>query len=187
MSYAFVSPRTLNFHPPETRRGSLFSFDFSTRPYGVLIDVLFIAPVIIIRVLRRPSTRVIDPSHWNFNFLHLGYPILSHFLAPPKQTTQGGFNLGGTNATGQVAAFPTNFELVDLDTPQDVYTKKSYETGEEMVLVFSDEFETDGRTFFPGDDPFWEAVDLHYWGTVRNLFLSDIGVVSELSLHKERS
>lgn len=32
-------------------------------------------------------------------------------------------------------------------------------------LVFSDEFELDGRTFYPGDDPYWEAVDLHYWGT----------------------
>jgi hypothetical protein len=30
-------------------------------------------------------------------------------------------------------------------------------------LVFSDEFNTDGRTFYPGDDPYWEAVDLHYW------------------------
>lgn len=38
--------------------------------------------------------------------------------------------------------------------------------GEDLVLVFSDEFNTDGRTFYPGDDPFWEAVDLHYWGTV---------------------
>lgn len=34
-----------------------------------------------------------------------------------------------------------------------------------MELVFSDEFNTDGRTFYPGDDPFWEAVDLHYWPT----------------------
>jgi beta-glucanase (GH16 family) len=33
-------------------------------------------------------------------------------------------------------------------------------------LVFSDEFNVDGRSFYPGDDPFWEAVDLHYWGTV---------------------
>ena len=32
-------------------------------------------------------------------------------------------------------------------------------------LVWSDEFNTDGRTFYPGDDPFWEAEDLHYWGT----------------------
>jgi hypothetical protein len=33
------------------------------------------------------------------------------------------------------------------------------------MLVFSDEFNTDGRTFYPGDDPYWEAVDLHYWQT----------------------
>ena len=32
-----------------------------------------------------------------------------------------------------------------------------------MDLVFSDEFNTDGRTFYPGDDPYWEAADLHYW------------------------
>ncbi|KAG1851404.1 beta-glucan synthesis-associated protein-domain-containing protein [Suillus subluteus] len=32
-----------------------------------------------------------------------------------------------------------------------------------MELVFSDEFNTPGRTFWPGDDPYWEAVDLHYW------------------------
>jgi hypothetical protein len=32
-----------------------------------------------------------------------------------------------------------------------------------MKLVFSDEFNTDGRTFYPGDDPYWEAEDLHYW------------------------
>ncbi|KAJ2712142.1 beta-glucan synthesis-associated protein, partial [Coemansia spiralis] len=32
-------------------------------------------------------------------------------------------------------------------------------------LVFSDEFEKDGRTFGPGEDPTWEAVDLWYWPT----------------------
>ena len=34
-----------------------------------------------------------------------------------------------------------------------------------MQLIFSDEFNTDGRTFYPGDDPYWEAADLHYWAT----------------------
>lgn len=34
-----------------------------------------------------------------------------------------------------------------------------------MQLVFSDEFNVDGRSFYPGDDPYWEAVDLHYWQT----------------------
>lgn len=61
--------------------------------------------------------------------------------------------------------------------------------GETWELVFSDEFNTPGRTFWPGgasfisfsllttafivvrlvpssaDDPYWEAQDLHSWGT----------------------
>jgi hypothetical protein len=35
--------------------------------------------------------------------------------------------------------------------------------GTSYDLVFSDEFNVDGRSFYPGDDPYWEAVDLHYW------------------------
>jgi hypothetical protein len=27
-----------------------------------------------------------------------------------------------------------------------------------LKMVFSDEFETEGRTFWPGDDPFWEGM-----------------------------
>jgi beta-glucanase (GH16 family) len=59
-----------------------------------------------------------------------------------------------------------DFALIDKDTPQSAYSRKSHETGENMVLVFSDEFDRDGRSFYPGDDPYWEAVDLWYWGTV---------------------
>lgn len=72
------------------------------------------------------------------------------------------------------------FQLIDPDTPPEAYTHKSLDTGEEWDLVFSDEFNEDGRTFYNGgldnstnaylsrvigDDPFWEAVDLHYWQT----------------------
>lgn len=67
-----------------------------------------------------------------------------------------------------------NFGLIDLDTPKDVYHKTSYRDGSTMALVFSDEFNTDGRTFYPGDDPYWEAVDLHYWAGVFPLPLDDI-------------
>ena len=88
-----------------------------------------------------------------------------------KQTNQGGFNLGGTNATGQVPNITGNFGLIDRDTPASAMTKTSYTSGEEFVLVFSDEFNTDGRTFYPGDDPYWEAVNFHYWGTVGFFFL----------------
>ena len=59
---------------------------------------------------------------------------------------------------------PGNWGLIDLDTPQNLYTKPSYhDPSQTLQLVFSDEFNTDGRTFYPGDDPYWEAVDLHYW------------------------
>jgi len=53
------------------------------------------------------------------------------------------------------------FALIDPDTPTSAYTEISPNTGEEYQLVFSDEFETEGRSFYPGDDPFWEAVDLN--------------------------
>lgn len=56
-----------------------------------------------------------------------------------------------------------NWALIDVDTPQSAYTQTSYVDGTEWDLVFSDEFNTDGRTFYPGDDPYWEAVNLHYW------------------------
>lgn len=55
--------------------------------------------------------------------------------------------------------------LIDPATPKSAYTKTSWNGGGTYELVFSDEFNVDGRTFYPGDDPYWEAVDLHYWET----------------------
>jgi len=64
----------------------------------------------------------------------------------------------------QVPTMPGNWGLIDLDTPKEAYTKRSWDDPTQtMRLVFSDEFNVDGRTFYPGDDPYWEAVDLHYW------------------------
>ncbi|KAJ6604495.1 beta-glucan synthesis-associated protein [Mycena vulgaris] len=97
--------------------------------------------------------------------LFAGYPLISHFTSHPLSFF-GGFNVGGINATGQVPEISGNFGLIDLHTPKDAYTIQSYHSpGTELQLVFSDEFETDGRSFYPGDDPFWEGVDLHYWAT----------------------
>jgi beta-glucan synthesis-associated protein KRE6 len=59
-----------------------------------------------------------------------------------------------------------NWGLIDLETPTSAYTRPAWTGNTDMELVFSDEFNTDGRTFYPGDDPFWEAVDLHYWVSV---------------------
>ncbi len=91
-----------------------------------------------------------------------GYPILTHFITK-KASTNGAYNLGGINGTGQVATLL--FSLIDQDTPQSAYTYTSRETGSPWELVFSDEFNTDGRTFYEGDDPYWQAENLHYWST----------------------
>jgi len=61
---------------------------------------------------------------------------------------------------------PSNISLIDIATPQSAYTKPSFaDPSQQWDLVFSDEFNVDGRTFYPGDDPYWEAVDLNYWQT----------------------
>lgn len=65
----------------------------------------------------------------------------------------------------QVPVLIGGWGLVDEETPEDALTKKSYGGGPDMKLVFSDEFNVDGRSFYPGDDPYWEAADLHYWAT----------------------
>ncbi|KAI0291588.1 glycoside hydrolase family 16 protein [Russula brevipes] len=97
--------------------------------------------------------------------LFAGYPVYSHFTTK-HQTTQGAFNLGGTNSTGQVPKLSSNISLIDIATPQSAYTKPSFaDPSQQWDLVFSDEFNVDGRTFYPGDDPYWEAVDLNYWQT----------------------
>ncbi|KAF8203180.1 beta-glucan synthesis-associated protein-domain-containing protein [Pholiota molesta] len=97
--------------------------------------------------------------------LFAGYPLITYFTSK-TQSKLGGFNIGGINASGQVPMISGNWGLIDKDTPNDALTTKSYvDPNQELQLVFSDEFNVDGRTFYPGDDPYWEAVDLHYWAT----------------------
>jgi len=54
--------------------------------------------------------------------------------------------------------------LVDPDTPASALHRTGFD-GLDYELVFSDEFNQDGRYFLAGDDPFWEAVDTWYWST----------------------
>jgi hypothetical protein len=49
--------------------------------------------------------------------------------------------------------------------------------GEKQVLVFSDEFNTDGRTFYDGDDPYFQAMDIWY-GATMDLEVSCVGLLS---------
>lgn len=54
--------------------------------------------------------------------------------------------------------------LIDPDTPPAAYNKTT-NSGDQWVLTFSDEFNAEGRTFYDGDDQFFQAVDLHYDAT----------------------
>ncbi|KAJ1309915.1 hypothetical protein OPQ81_006674 [Rhizoctonia solani] len=94
--------------------------------------------------------------------LFCGYPVIIAFHKP--HLLGGGYNLGGINGSGQVPDLPNLPSLIDKDTPDEARTRVGYD-GQKYNLVFSDEFNIEGRTFYPGDDPFWEAMDYHYWPT----------------------
>ena len=54
--------------------------------------------------------------------------------------------------------------LIDPGTPKSAMKRTTFD-GEQLELVFSDEFKTPNRTFYPGDDPFWTAPDIWYGST----------------------
>ena len=70
--------------------------------------------------------------------------------------------------------------LVDRDTPDEALTRTGFD-GKTYNLVFSDEFEVDGRSFFEGDDPYFTAIDAHYWWAV---FVTVFGLLSSEGLTK---
>ena len=92
--------------------------------------------------------------------LFIAYPILAHFRNNHFNTP--GYNIGGINGSGQVADLPGMQYLLDNDTP-DSARKYTGTDGRSYDLVFSDEFNVDGRSFYPGDNAYWEGQDFHYW------------------------
>lgn len=78
-----------------------------------------------------------------------GLPITEYFTKQALKSSNP-FGFGGANSTGQMPAM--TMDMIDKDTPVDKRTWKNA-NGDDYVLVFSDEFNTEGRTFFPGEDP----------------------------------
>lgn len=114
--------------------------------------------------------------------LFVGYPVLHHYTDGAEEESQQKQLQEGRNAKDPYmppeyrsksrlygpADGKTKNNLIDPDTPPEAHTISStYAPNKNKTfhLVFSDEFNVDGRSFYPGDDPYWEAVDLHYWGT----------------------
>lgn len=96
--------------------------------------------------------------------LFAGYPIISHF-EKKQESNLGAYNIGGTNGTGQVPIVVPLIKLKDPETPSQAQAWTSPITNDKYHLVFSDEFNTEGRTFWPNDDPFWEGADIWYGAT----------------------
>lgn len=82
--------------------------------------------------------------------LFAGWPIITATRAA-RQSTNGAYNLGGINQTGQVPLIPGMATLIDPDTPASVMSRTGFD-GHEYDLVFSDEFNKEGRTFWEGGE-----------------------------------
>ncbi|KKK24335.1 putative beta-1,6 glucan synthetase (Kre6) [Aspergillus rambellii] len=97
-----------------------------------------------------------------FLILFVGYPVV---------TAMGGFKRPGPKCeAGDTLCLDVGDRplltkirtgLIDPDTPESAYKKKAAD-GKEWQLAFSDEFNTPGRTFYDGDDPYYQAMDLWY-------------------------
>lgn len=83
--------------------------------------------------------------------LFAGYPIIQYYTSQ-SMSTFGAYGIGGVNASGQVPFIPGLPTLIDSATPSSALSRTGFD-GKKYVLAFSDEFETAGRTFWPGDDP----------------------------------
>ncbi|KAI9696518.1 MAG: hypothetical protein M1820_008146 [Bogoriella megaspora] len=66
--------------------------------------------------------------------------------------------------------------LIDPHTPKSAHSRKAH-NGASQTLVFSDEFNDDGRTFYDGDDAFFQAMDLWY-GVTEDLEWYDPDAIS---------
>ncbi|KAF7189721.1 Beta-glucan synthesis-associated protein KRE6 [Pseudocercospora fuligena] len=92
--------------------------------------------------------------------LFIGYPILTF--------VQNKINPGGDSCSSdpdclsdqQPLLKNLRTGLIDPDTPSSAMTRTG-DNGKKQQLVFSDEFNELGRTFYDGDDPYFQAMD--YW------------------------
>jgi hypothetical protein len=93
--------------------------------------------------------------------------IIAVVVATALRYTQETGSLEGPQLGGKRYGIPSSIRtsMIDPDTPNYAMTRQSVLGEGKLKLVFSDEFQVDGRTFYPGDDQFWTAADLHYAAT----------------------
>ncbi|CUM67684.1 uncharacterized protein PRCAT00005386001 [Priceomyces carsonii] len=111
------------------------------RSMGGFLGVIFLLVAAVMVFIILP---VLTYSGITHHYVPQTYEVLTHYKYPI------------------LSAIRTS--LIDPDTPPSEYTRKN-KNGDEWKLVFSDEFDAEGRTFYEGDDQFFTAVDLNYGAT----------------------
>ncbi|EPE31067.1 Concanavalin A-like lectins/glucanase [Glarea lozoyensis ATCC 20868] len=98
-------------------------------------------------------------------------PVLTlgrHYLTPRvKGVDPNDFGPAWAHVNNRTYPLMKNIRktLIDPDTPANAMTRKSTFDSTQLKLVFSDEFNEPGRTFYPEDDPYWTGADLWYGAT----------------------
>ncbi|KAA8564938.1 hypothetical protein EYC84_010708 [Monilinia fructicola] len=96
--------------------------------------------------------------------LFVAYPVVT-FVKDKIDPTHGACAAAADCLSDKVSLLKNvRTGLIDPDTP-DSAKSKTAQDGTKLKLMFSDEFNHDGRTFYDGDDPFFQAVDIWYGAT----------------------
>jgi len=94
--------------------------------------------------------------------LFIGYPVLTSLRRVTGVTSKKLCSEDVNCLSNEVPLLKNQrTSLIDPDTPDSAMSKTAKD-GTKMKLVFSDEFNTDGRTFYDGDDPYFQGVDIWY-------------------------
>ncbi|KAH8804769.1 beta-glucan synthesis-associated protein-domain-containing protein [Xylogone sp. PMI_703] len=87
--------------------------------------------------------------------------------SPPPQSDKGYDGPAWAHVNNETYPLLKNVRrsLIDPATPIGARKRISTFDGSTLNLVFSDEFNDENRTFYPGDDPFWTAANVWYGST----------------------
>jgi len=110
-----------------------------------ILSLFIVLPVIYFTGIARMDFPDVDWNYWPDTPPPDTWATVNHRIYPLLNNTRRG--------------------LIDPDTPESAKIRKSTFDGTDLNLVFSDEFNQNNRTFYPGDDPYWTAPNIWYGAT----------------------
>jgi hypothetical protein len=110
-----------------------------------ILSFFIVLPVMYFTGIARMQPPGVDWNYWPNTSPPDTWATVNHRIYPLLNNTRRG--------------------LIDPDTPESAKIRKSTFDGADLNLVFSDEFNQNNRTFYPGDDPYWTAPNIWYGAT----------------------